>query len=372
VSDDLLSTPLYDLHVALGGRMVGFAGYSLPVQYPAGILKEHLQVRSLAGLFDVSHMGQVRLDGAAAAAALETLVPGDIVALKPGRIRYTMLTNDAGGIIDDLMVTNMGDHLFLVVNAANKAADIALIRAGLEPKGVVVSELADRALLALQGPAAAAVLGRLAPDAAALPFMAAAPITLCGIACFVSRSGYTGEDGFEISVPGEHATTLARALLDEPEVAPAGLGARDSLRLEAGLCLHGHDIDAGTTPVEADLGWTMSKRRRSEGGFPGAAIVQRQLAEGATRKRVGLQPQGRMPVREGATLQAVDGTPVGKVTSGGFGPTLNGPVGMAYVATGFSAAGTVLIAEVRGKSVPCVVTPMPIVPHNYPITRKSS
>lgn len=372
MSDDLLRTPLYNLHVAHGGRMVGFAGYALPVQYPAGILKEHQQVRTAAGLFDVSHMGQARLDGVQAVAGLEQLVPGDIQALKPGRIRYTMLTNDVGGILDDLMVTNMGDHLFLVVNAANKAADIALIRAGLEPLGVVVSEFADRALLALQGPAAVVALARLAPAAAELPFMAAAAIDVAGVPCFISRSGYTGEDGFEISIPGDQAEAVAKALLDQPEVALAGLGARDSLRLEAGLCLHGHDIDPSTTPIEADLAWTISKRRRTEGGFPGAAVVQRQLAEGVARKRVGLKPEGRLPVREGAVLKDGTGRVVGTVTSGGFGPTLNAPVGMAYVETPSAVPGTALVAEVRGKAIACVVAAMPIVPHNYPISRKTA
>ena len=280
-------TPLYDLHVELGGKMVPFAGYAMPVQYPSGILTEHGHTRSQAGLFDVSHMGQMTISGAHAAAALEVLVPGDIVGLELGRMRYTLFTNDAGGILDDLMVANSSggadDRLSLVVNAANKYADLAHLQANLGG-GVTVVMHDDLALLALQGPMAVTVLGRYAPDCAALAFMSAAAMTIGGIDCIVSRSGYTGEDGFEISLPGDRAEALARLLLAEPEVALIGLGARDSLRLEAGLCLHGHDIDPTTTPIEAGLRWTIAKRRQGDGGFPGAAVIQRQLAEGALRR----------------------------------------------------------------------------------------
>lgn len=364
----LARTPLHALHRELGARMVPFAGYDMPVQYPNGILKEHLHTRTAAGLFDVSHMGQVRLAGAGAAAALESLVPVDVVGLAVGRQRYALFTNDDGGILDDLMIANFGDHLLLVVNAACKAQDFAHLHAHLDGR-CEMTELTDRALLALQGPQAGAVLARLAPETASLTFMTVGRATLAGAACTISRSGYTGEDGFEISVPADRAEALARLLLAEPEVAPIGLGARDSLRLEAGLCLYGHDIDPTTTPVEADLAWALSKARRSggarAGGYPGAATILRQLEAGVTRKRIGLRPQGRMPVREGAELVDADGRVVGKVTSGGFGPSVGAPVAMGYVEAKLAALGTGLNAIVRGQPVPVTLAALPFVPTRY-------
>jgi aminomethyltransferase len=344
--------------------MVPFAGYDMPVQYPTGIVAEHLHTRKAAGLFDVSHMGQVRLDGAGAAKALERLVTGDIQAVKRDRMRYTLLTDARGGILDDLMVTNLGDHLHLVVNAACKAADTAHIKRALEP-AVRVTALADRALLALQGPAAAAVLGRLAPGAKAMPFMTVATHEVAGIPCLISRSGYTGEDGYEISLPADSAERLARRLLAEPEVKPIGLGARDTLRLEAGLCLYGHDIDTSTTPVEADLGFALSKRRREAGGFLGAEVILHQLREGTARKRVGIQPEGRAPARDGTEILGTDGAVVGKITSGGFGPSIDGPIAMGYVATAQAATGTAVSLMVRGTPRPARVVPLPFVPHRY-------
>lgn len=360
---DLKTTPLHALHVALGAKMVPFAGYDMPVQYPTGILTEHLHCRAAAGLFDVSHMGQLRLTGRDAARALEGLVPADIVALEPMRQRYTQFTNDSGGILDDLMVTNAGDHLFVVVNAACKDADLAHLQAKL-PGGVAIKPLPDRALLALQGPKAVAVLARMAPEVAKMKFMSAAAVSLEGVTCFVTRSGYTGEDGYEISIPAEKAEAFAKHLLDQPEVKPIGLGARDSLRLEAGLCLYGHDIDTTTSPVEANLVWSIGKRRRLEGGFPGAARIQREMKEGTARKRVGILPEGRAPVRDGAELVA-NGKPVGKVTSGGFGPSLGGPLAMGYVETAFAKPGLKLEAIVRGKPLPVQVAPLPFVKTNY-------
>ncbi len=362
--EELRRTPLFALHEELGGKIVPFAGYVLPVQYPAGIMAEHKQTREAAALFDVSHMGQVKLTGADRAAALEALVPVDVAGLSEGRQRYGFFTNDAGGILDDLMISNQGDWLFLVVNAACKEADIAHLNANLKGD-VELAELTDRALLALQGPKAAAVLARLAPAVAEFRFMDCRPVTLEGADCLVSRSGYTGEDGYEISVPADRADALARRLLAEEEVMPAGLGARDSLRLEAGLCLYGHDIDVTTSPVEADLVWAMQKRRRQEGGFPGAEVIQKQLAEGAGRRRVGLRPEGRAPMREGTELQNAQGEEVGRVTSGGFGPTVGGPVAMGYVDAALVAEGTPLQAVVRGKALPCTVAALPFVKHNY-------
>jgi aminomethyltransferase len=348
--------------------MVPFAGYEMPVQYPTGILKEHTHTRTQAGLFDVSHMGQVRLDGVEAAAALESLVPVDIIDLGAHKQRYALFTNEQGGILDDLMVANNGDHIFVVVNAACKQQDIAHMKHHLSER-CAVEELNDRALLALQGPHASAVLGRLAPETGKMLFMTTTRVKLVGVECYVSRSGYTGEDGYEISVPADKAEELARLLLAQPEVAPIGLGARDSLRLEAGLCLYGHDIDTTTTPVEASLVWALSKPRRADGtrpgGFPGADIILRQLQEGVTRKRVGLLPKERIPVREGAELVDAAGTVVGNVTSGGFGPTLAGPVAMGYVRTDCAAIGTRLQAIVRGKPVPIEVAKMPFVPQRY-------
>jgi len=360
----LQKTPLHALHVALGARMVPFAGYEMPVQYPTGIVAEHLHTRSQAGLFDVSHMGQVRLDGAGSAQALERLVPGDIQALKPDRMRYTLLTNASGGILDDLMVTNLGDHLHLVVNAACKLADVEHLKRELEP-AVTVTPLLDRALLALQGPAAVAVLGRLAPEVEAMSFMTAATHKLADIPCLICRSGYTGEDGFEISLNAEAAERLARRLLAEPEVKPIGLGARDTLRLEAGLCLYGHDIDTSTTPVEADLGFALAKRRRASGGFLGADVILRQLREGARRKRVGIRPEGRAPARDGTEIRDTSGGTIGKITSGGFGPSIDGPIAMGYVASAHAAIGTTVSLMVRGTPRPARIVPLPFVPHRY-------
>jgi aminomethyltransferase len=364
----LARTPLYNLHLELGAKMVPFAGYDMPVQYPTGVLKEHAHTRTQAGLFDVSHMGQVRLGGTDAAAALESLVPVDIVGLQVNMQRYAMFTNEQGGILDDIMVSNGGDHLFVVVNAACKEQDIAHLRKHLADR-CDIAVLDDRALLALQGPAAAAVMARLAPQTAAMIFMNTGRVTIAGAECFISRSGYTGEDGFEISVPNDKAEDVARLLLAQPEVAPIGLGARDSLRLEAGLCLYGHDMDTTTTPVEASLGWALSKARRADGsrpgGYPGADIILRQLAEGVQRKRVGLLVKDRMPVREGAELADSNGRIVGKVTSGGFGPTVGGPVAMGYLESSLASPGTGLNAIVRGKPVAVEVAKTPFTPQRY-------
>lgn len=364
----LQSTPLHELHLGLGARMVPFAGYAMPVQYPAGILKEHEHTRSAAGLFDVSHMGQLRLAGRDAARVLESLTPVDVIDLGPNRQRYALFTDESGGILDDLMITNAGDHLFVVVNAACKEQDIELLRSNLEGD-CSLEVLADRALLALQGPAAAAVMARHAPESEELRFMTGREMAVAGEGCFVTRSGYTGEDGFEISVPAERAEALARALLGEEAVEPIGLGARDTLRLEAGLCLCGHDIDRTTTPVEAALTWALSKARRPggarPGGYPGAAVVHRQLAEGVTRRRVGLRPEGRVPLREGAEVSDRDGRVVGRITSGGFGPTVGGPVAMGYVETAHAEPGTPLKASLRGKDHDLRVVDMPFVEQRY-------
>ncbi|WBL76235.1 glycine cleavage system aminomethyltransferase GcvT [Bradyrhizobium xenonodulans] len=373
--DSLKRTPLYDLHVSLGGKMVPFAGYDMPVQYPAGVLKEHLHTRSSAGLFDVSHMGQLALRPKSgkvedAARALERLVPQDIVAIAPGRQRYAQFTNTDGGILDDLMVANFGDHLFLVVNAACKAEDEAHLRANLSDD-CVIDSLEGRALIALQGPKAEAALAKLCAEVPSMTFMDAGPHKVAGLACFVSRSGYTGEDGFEISVPAGDAERLAKTLLENPDVMPIGLGARDSLRLEAGLCLYGHDIDTATTPVEAALEWSVQKSRRSggarAGGFPGAEKILAHFDNGASRRRVGLRAEGRAPVREGALLfaDATSSEPIGKVTSGGFGPSLNAPVAMGYVPVTQSALGTQIFAEVRGQRLPLTVAAMPFVKNTY-------
>jgi aminomethyltransferase len=361
-------TPLHSLHVELDGKLVPFAGYDLPVQYRDGILKEHQHTRTQAGLFDVSHMGQVRLAGAEAALALESLVPVDVVGLAANHQRYALFTNEAGGILDDLMITNAGDHLLVVVNAACKQADLAHLRRHLAGR-CAVEELAGRGLLALQGPAAAAVMARVAPAACELIFMTATSVEIDGAGCLVTRSGYTGEDGFEISVPAERAEALARRLLAEPEVAPIGLGARNSLRLEAGLCLYGQDIDQSTTPVEASLRWALSKARRADGarpgGYPGAGVILGQLADGVTRRRVGLRPEGRAPVREDTELVDGDGRAVGRVTSGGFGASVGGPVAMGYVASDQAAPGTRLQAVVRGRSLPVTVAKLPFVEQRY-------
>ena len=371
----LKRTPLHALHLSLGAKMVPFAGYDMPVQYTAGVLKEHLHTRSAAGLFDVSHMGQVALRPKSgrvkdAALALERLLPQDILALGSGRQRYAQFTNAEGGILDDLMVANFGDHLFVVVNAACKEADEAHLRAHLS-ESCQIDSLSDRALLALQGPKAEAVLAKFCAEAPAMRFMDAGPHEVAGLACFVSRSGYTGEDGFEISVPADRAAQLAKALLEDADVLPIGLGARDSLRLEAGLCLYGHDIDTTTTPVEGALEWSMQKSRRSggarAGGYFGAERLLGQLASGTSRRRVGLKPEGRAPVREGTPLFAdqASSEPVGAVTSGGFGPSLNAPVAMGYVPTALAANGTQLFAEVRGQRLPLRVAATPFVPNTY-------
>ena len=360
----LHTLPLDALHRALGARMVPFAGYSMPVQYPPGVMAEHLHCRTAAALFDVSHMGQIGLRGPDAAGALERLVCGEMQALKPGRQRYTLLMNEAGGILDDLMVANHGDRLFVVANAGRKESDAKHLRENL-PESVTVEAYPDRALLALQGPAAAAVAARLCPSAAALRFMDVAEVNIGGVPAWISRSGYTGEDGFEISVPAERAEELARLLLDQPEVKPAGLGARDSLRLEAGLCLYGSDIDDVTTPVEANLVWAIGKRRRMAWDFPGAAVVRDQLDHGPTRLRVGLRPDGRAPARADTVVVAEDGTEAGLVTSGGFSPTLGAPVAMGYARRDLAADGTPVQLLVRGKPLPARVVPLPFVPTRY-------
>jgi len=339
--------------------MVPFAGWSMPVQF-AGALAEHQAGRTAAALFDVSHMGQVSLPPAHAA-TLEKLVPGDILHLAPQRQRYTMFLNDAGGILDDIMVANHGDFLHLVINAARTDADLALLRTHIPDLTV----LADRALLALQGPFAAAVLARHAPAAAALPFMGATSATIAGATCWISRSGYTGEDGFELSIPADAAEHVALALLAEPEVSPAGLAARDTLRLEAGLCLYGNDIDETTTPIEANLAWTLGKRRRQALDFPGAATIAAQLAQGAPRLRVGIRPDGRAPARAGTEIVDAAGAPAGIVTSGGFAPTLGSPVSMGYVRRDLAALSTELGLLVRGQRHPARVVPLPFVPHRF-------
>ena len=366
-----LPTVLHGAHVALGARMVPFAGYSMPVQYPTGIIAEHGWTRRHAGLFDVSHMGQAFLvgpDHATTAKALEALVPAAILELAPGRQRYTQLTNAEGGILDDLMVSRPTDApdgwLFLVVNAACKVADYAHIAANL-PAGVELRPIEDRALLALQGPEAEAVMVALGASVGAMKFMDAAPMTLLGSAVHVSRSGYTGEDGFEISVPAADAVRLWEALLADERVKPIGLGARDSLRLEGGLCLYGHDIDTATSPVEAALEWSIQKRRRVEGGFPGAERIRAELANGASRRRVGLAFEGRQPAREGAEIATRDGRIVGRITSGGFGPTLQAPVAMGYVEAAHAAPGTELDVLVRGKPLAARIVSLPFVPAGF-------
>ena len=371
----LKRTPLHATHLARGGKMVPFAGYDMPVQYSAGVLREHLHTRASAGLFDVSHMGQLALRPKSgkvedAALALERLVPQDIVAIAPGRQRYAQFTNGDGGILDDLMVANFGSHLFVVVNAACKAEDEALLRAGLSDV-CEIEPLADRALIALQGPKAETVLTKLCADIAAMRFMDSGSRRINDVECFVSRSGYTGEDGFEISVPAEHVESLANALLSDPDVLPIGLGARDSLRLEAGLCLYGYDIDTTTTPVEGALEWSIQKSRRSggarAGGFAGAEKILTQFEKGAARRRVGLRPEGRAPVREGAALFAdpTSSEQIGRVTSGGFGPSLNAPVAMGYLPVAHAKTGSSVFAEVRGQRLPVQVAAMPFVPNAY-------
>ena len=361
----LLKTPLYPLHERLGARLVPFAGYAMPVQYPGGIIAEHGQCRTAAALFDVAHMGVIDLIGPDRAAALETAVPANVRGLAPGAMAYSFLTLPTGGIIDDFMISNLGDRLMLVVNAACKEADLAHLRqvlpdsAGIEPRP-------DLALIAMQGPQSEAILRPHAPEAAALRFMTAARLRVCGVDARVSRSGYTGEDGFEIALPADQAMSVAEQLLSSPGIGPAGLGARDSLRLEAGLCLYGHDIGVETSPVEAGLTWAIPPHRRgADAGYPGAAVIARQIAEGPARRRVGLRPSGRAPVREGADLVDADGRSVGTVTSGGFGPTVGAPISMAYLNTAHAHIGSTVDALVRGRPIPTVVARLPFVPRGY-------
>lgn len=368
-SNSLLTTPLHAVHVASGAKMVPFAGYEMPVQYPLGVKKEHLHTRQAAGLFDVSHMGQLRLHGVDAAAALERLVPVDIIDLPIGKQRYAMFTNPQGGILDDLMVANLGDHLFLVVNAACKAQDIAHLIAHL-PAEVEVEVIEDRALLALQGPKAAAILAQWQPAVADMRFMDIQKLVINGIDCIVSRSGYTGEDGFEISLAADKAVAFAQALTEHPDVEWIGLGARDSLRLECGLCLYGHDLDQTTTPVEASLLWAIQPVRRNggarAGGFPGADIILNQIeTKQVTRKRVGLIGQTKAPVREGTDLFDAEGNHIGIVTSGTVGPTAEQPISMAYVRADLAVVGQELFAQVRGKMLAMTIEKMPFVPQRY-------
>jgi len=359
---DILTLPLDAWHRNRGGRMVPFAGYGMPVQYE-GIMAEHLWVRESAGLFDVSHMGQLLITGEGVDQALETLLPGELQKLGDGRLRYSLLLNEAGGIVDDLMATRQGDGFYVVVNGATKHGDIAYLREKLPQ--LQIDYLEERALLALQGPKAAEALEKLASGVSALVFMQAGRFSIAGIDAWISRSGYTGEDGFEISIPGTAAEQVAEALLADPLVKPIGLGARDSLRLEAGLPLYGHDLDEQTTPVAADLTFAINKRRKEEGGFAGAERILGELRDGPIAKRVGFTVEGRQPVREGARVIDGEGNEVGKVTSGGFSPSLSKPIGMAYVAAGLSEPGTSLTLEQRGKLFTASVTPMPFVPHNY-------
>ncbi len=360
--ETLLKTPLYDLHVKLGGKMVPFAGYDMPVQYPLGIMGEHKHCRAKAGLFDVSHMGQARYTGDEA--ALEALITADLAALSAGEQKYTLLLNERGGVRDDLMVSRPGgDGVFLVVNAATKADDFAHIAAQTAGRGDL-EIIADRALLALQGPAAKDVMARLCPAACEMVFMQCGSFQLEGVDVLISRSGYTGEDGFEISIPAKDSEKIAKRLLAEEEVEPIGLGARDSLRLEAGLCLYGHDMDENRTPVEASLIWAMAKTRRERGDFPGANIIAQQIADKTCEKRIGLRLEGA-PAREGAEIADKDGNIVGRITSGGFGPTIEGPVAMGYVDRAFFAEGTELDILVRGRARPAVVTKLPFVPNNF-------
>jgi aminomethyltransferase len=365
-------TPLHALHVELGARMAPFAGYDMPIHYPAGILAEHLHTRKAVGLFDVSHMGQALIEGAdhaAVAGFLESLCPADLLNLAPGRQRYTQLLNENGGIVDDLMVTRppgADGSLRLVVNAARKDVDFALIRPRI-PMGVRLTPLPETALIGLQGPLAAATLASLAPGEGleTMAFMSARAARLAGVETFVSRSGYTGEDGYEISLASTQAENFARILLSQREVAPIGLGARDSLRLEAGLCLYGHELDETVDPIEAALSWSIQKRRRVEGGFPGAERIQSALANGPGRQRVGVRPDGRAPAREGTEIVSADGAPIGVVTSGAFGPSVGGPIAMGYVARAHATVGTPIALMVRGKPLSARVVALPFYPHAY-------
>lgn len=362
----LKRTPLYALHVSLGARMVPFAGYEMPVQYPAGILNEHLHTRKSAGLFDVSHMGQAFLHGSDPARALELVTPADLAGLRDGQMRYGLLVNPDGGIRDDFMVARLTGRpwFYLVVNAATRDSDFVFI-AGHLNGAITIEPQPDRALLALQGPMAESVLSRHAETVVALTFLKVAEMTVAGAAAIVSRSGYTGEDGFEISLAAGDAEHVARKLLAEPEVLPVGLGARDTLRLEAGLCLYGHDIDATTSPVEADLAWTIGKRRKLARDFPAAERIMGELMNGPRRKRVGLRIKDKTPAREGAELVDAAGARIGRVTSGGFGPSAGAPIAMGYVAADHAADGTELAAMVRGQARAAVVSPLPFVPHHY-------
>jgi aminomethyltransferase len=373
MSEGLKQTPFYDLHLELGAKMVPFAGYDMPVQYQAGVMKEHLHTRSKAGLFDVSHMGQVILRGPdyeTTARALEQLIPMDVLDLEGDRQRYGFFTNEQGGLVDDLMFANRGDHIFVVVNAACKDADIAHLRKHLEPE-ITIKELDNRALLALQGPAAEAVMAEYHPRFAEMRFMDVDTLPIAGAECWVSRSGYTGEDGYELSIPVAAAETVARALLAHDDVEFIGLGARDSLRLEAGLCLYGHDINTETTPTAASLNWAIQKARRNNGtragGFPGADVILKQIENGASQRRVGLRPIGRAPMRAGVEIFADENSAnaIGQVTSGGFGPSVEGPVAMGYVDTNLAKIGTKLYGEVRGKRHPVEVSALPFVPANF-------
>lgn len=369
-AEPLLKTPLHALHGELGARMVPFAGYSMPVQYPAGLMAEHHHTRQAAGLFDVSHMGQLLLSGPDAAPAFESLMPVDVIGLQVGRQRYGLLLTDEGTIIDDLMFVNRGNDLFVIVNGACKVGDITHMQQRIRAR-CAITPLPDQALLALQGPLAVDALRRMVPGVEQLVFMTGGSFAWQGVPLFITRSGYTGEDGFEISVPADGAEALARALLAQPEVKPAGLGARNSLRLEAGLCLYGHDIDTTTTPVEAGLNWAMQKVRRTggarAGGFPGAAQVLAQLDGLAPvkRVRVGLRALERVPVREHTALQTVAGESIGEVTSGLLSPTLDVPIAMAYLPPHHASAGTLIHAIVRGTPVPMQVTALPFVPNRY-------
>ena len=365
---ELQTTPLHALHLELGARMVPFAGYSMPVQYPAGLMAEHLHCRASAALFDVSHMGQLRLTGDDTAAALESVLPIDVIGMADGQQRYGFLTNDHGGILDDLMLTRSGPDWLLIVNAANKVADTALLQSRIGHR-CSIQPRPELALLALQGPQAVTALARLDPTVTRMSFMTGAAVTLNGAPCFATRSGYTGEDGFEISVSAEQAEALARALLAQPEVCPAGLGARDTLRLEAGLCLHGNDIDAQTTPIEAGLLWAIQKVRRAgvarAGGYPGAAAIDAQLTAGSARRRVGLSGIDRAPVRPGTPIVSAEGAPLGTVTSGTLAPTVNRPIAIAYLPTAHTTLDHEVYAEVRGKRLPMRVTALPFVTHRY-------
>ena len=363
MADTPKRTPLYDLHVELGGKMVDFAGWEMPVQYPMGIMGEHKHCREKAALFDVSHMGQVILKGEDVGTALESICPQAYATLKEGKARYGFFTNEDGGIMDDLIVSNAGSYWFVVVNAALRHQDIPHMKAHLD--GVEVTEIFDRALVAVQGPAAEDVVGALCPEARDMKFMETIMADIMGATCRVSRLGYTGEDGYEISIPEDRAVEISRAFLSHENCEPAGLGARDSLRMEAGLCLYGNDIDQSTSPIEASLSWAIQKRRKEEGGFPGAALIQKELAEGAARKLVGIKPEGRAPARQHVEIQCLEGNPIGEITSGGFGPTVGAPVAMGYVSAGHGEPREKVNLIIRGKAQPAEIVSLPFVQQNY-------